>query len=98
MGETDLRSGEVVSHGERGGSGAIVDVDLVEDVRQVVDHRLLADEESVGNLAIAFSGRDKLDDLDFTRTESSGTWWRIRWATAQGANTVLNPAKLGGVD
>ncbi len=67
-----------MAHGICGGSGSVVSTDLVEDMSEVINHGLLANEQLISDLAIAFSGRDESDYLNFAWAEpiSSGSLGR----------------------
>jgi hypothetical protein len=52
-----------------GGVDAVGGVELAEDVRDVDAHRLLADEELVGDLAVGSSEGELGEDLDLARGE-----------------------------
>src|SRR5580704_14767125 len=55
------------------GGGAVADAQLGVDVEQVGLDRGLGDEQADGGLAVAFAGRDQLEDLELALAERSGT-------------------------
>ena len=60
---------KAVPYGESGCSGPIVGDGLVENAGQVVDHGLFAQDEFLGNLAVAFASGHEAQHFDFPRTQ-----------------------------
>src|SRR5204862_1718033 len=55
---------------EGGGGGPVVGTSLIENAGQVVDHRLFAEDQRFGNLAITFARRDQAQDFNFPRAQT----------------------------
>ena len=70
------RSGDAISEGEGGRGGAIVGVSLGEDIPDMDAHRVFAEEEGVGDIAIRLPSGDEAQDLDLTGGEAGreGGW------------------------
>ena len=78
--ETDLllRRDELVGDGEQGQLKAGGNAGLVEDVRQVALHGLLAERELFGNIAITAAFHDAAHHLEFAGGEAVGLALRRR--------------------
>ena len=60
---------KAVPYRESGCSGSIVGDGLVKNVGQVVDHRLFAQNELLGNLAVTFALGNEAQHFDFPRAK-----------------------------
>jgi hypothetical protein len=54
-------SGQTVAYCKSGCGGSVLAVRLIEDVREVMNHRFLADDQFLGNLAIALAAANQLE-------------------------------------
>lgn len=61
-----------MTEGERGGSGAIVDEGLVENVGQVVGDRALADHQRLGDLAVGEALGNQPQHFSLAQAEPGG--------------------------
>src|SRR5690349_5342188 len=62
----------MMTHGEGCCCGTVIHLELGEDTAQVMGHRALADEEGLGNAAVALALCYQCQDLTLTIGEASG--------------------------
>src|SRR5215212_9876077 len=64
------RLGDALAVGERGSGGPVVGADLAEDVAQVIDDGMLADDEQLGDLAVRLPLGKLPEDLHLAHREA----------------------------
>ena len=66
------RSGQTVAYRKSGCGGSVLAVRLIEDVREVMNHSFLTDDQFLCNLAIALAAANQLEYCNLA-------WGQVGW-------------------